>query len=91
MLSIRLRRAGSTKKPYFRVVVIEARSGARRQLRREPGHLQPAVEAGTGRYQQGAHRALAEEGRAPVGLSAHAAQQAPVARPVGRDRDGRAQ
>jgi len=27
MLSIRLRRAGSTKKPYFRVVVVEARSG----------------------------------------------------------------
>jgi small subunit ribosomal protein S16 len=27
MLSIRLRRAGSTKKPYFRVVVLEARSG----------------------------------------------------------------
>ena len=26
MLSIRLRRAGSTKKPYFRVVVLEARS-----------------------------------------------------------------
>lgn len=26
MLSIRLRRAGSTKKPYFRVVVQEARS-----------------------------------------------------------------
>ena len=26
MLSIRLRRMGSTKKPYFRVVVIEARS-----------------------------------------------------------------
>lgn len=27
MLSIRLRRAGSTKKPYFRVVVTETRSG----------------------------------------------------------------
>lgn len=27
MLSIRLRRAGTTKKPYFRVVVTEARSG----------------------------------------------------------------
>jgi small subunit ribosomal protein S16 len=27
MLSIRLRRAGSTKKPYFRVVITEARSG----------------------------------------------------------------
>ncbi len=27
MLSIRLRRAGTTKKPYFRVVVLEARSG----------------------------------------------------------------
>jgi small subunit ribosomal protein S16 len=26
MLSIRLRRAGSSKKPYFRVVVLEARS-----------------------------------------------------------------
>ena len=26
MLSIRLRRAGSSKKPYFRVVVVEARS-----------------------------------------------------------------
>jgi small subunit ribosomal protein S16 len=26
MLSIRLRRAGSTKKPYFRIVVTEARS-----------------------------------------------------------------
>ena len=28
MLSIRLRRAGSTKRPYFRVVVTEARSKA---------------------------------------------------------------
>lgn len=27
MLSIRLRRAGSTKKPFYRVVVMEARSG----------------------------------------------------------------
>ena len=27
MLSIRLRRAGSTKKPFFRVVVTEGRSG----------------------------------------------------------------
>ena len=27
MLSIRLRRAGTTKKPYFRVVVTEGRSG----------------------------------------------------------------
>ena len=27
MLSIRLRRAGTTKKPYYRVVVTEARSG----------------------------------------------------------------
>ena len=27
MLSIRLRRAGSSRKPYFRVVVTEARSG----------------------------------------------------------------
>jgi small subunit ribosomal protein S16 len=27
MLSIRLRRAGSSKKPYFRVVLVEARSG----------------------------------------------------------------
>jgi len=27
MLAIRLRRAGSSKKPYFRVVVLEARSG----------------------------------------------------------------
>ena len=27
MLSIRLRRAGSTKKPYFRVVITEGRSG----------------------------------------------------------------
>jgi small subunit ribosomal protein S16 len=27
MLSIRLRRAGSSKKPYFRVVVLEGRSG----------------------------------------------------------------
>jgi small subunit ribosomal protein S16 len=27
MLSIRLRRAGSKKKPYFRVVLVEARSG----------------------------------------------------------------
>ena len=27
MLSIRLRRAGTTKKPYFRVVVMEGRSG----------------------------------------------------------------
>jgi len=27
MLAIRLRRAGSSRKPYFRVVVLEARSG----------------------------------------------------------------
>ena len=60
MLSIRMTRVGSKKKPFFRVVVTEARSASREQLRRERGDVQPALEAGEGGDQQGARGALAE-------------------------------
>ena len=59
MLSIRLRRAGSTKKPYFRVVVTEGRS-ARDGSFVENVSMQPAVEAGRSGDRQDASRPLAE-------------------------------
>ena len=86
MLSIRMTRVGSKKKPFFRVVVTEARSALQSSFVENLGHLQPALEAGEGRDQQGARAALAEEGRAAVGLGAHAAREAPDARSVGAGR-----
>ena len=41
MLSIRLRRRGSTKKPYFRVVVTEARSARDSSFVENVGTYQP--------------------------------------------------
>jgi small subunit ribosomal protein S16 len=44
--SIRLSRGGSKKRPYYKIVVADARSAARRQLHREDRHLQPAARQG---------------------------------------------
>jgi ribosomal protein S16 len=44
MVAIRLRRAGSKKRPFFRVVVTDSRTRARQQFRRNPGPLQSAIE-----------------------------------------------
>ncbi len=63
MLSIRMTRVGSKKKPYFRVVVTEARSALQSRFVENLGTYNPRVEAGEGRDQQGAHAALAEQGR----------------------------
>ncbi len=46
MLSIRMTRVGSKKKPFFRVVVTEARSKRESSFVENARHLQPAHEAG---------------------------------------------
>ena len=60
MLSIRMTRVGSKKKPYFRVVVTEARSALQSSFVENLGTYNPRVEAGEGGDQQGAPAALAE-------------------------------
>ena len=76
-------RVGSKKKPYFRVVRDGGAVGARERFVENLGTYNPRVEAGGGQDQQGARRALAEEGRAAVRLGADAAREAPDARSVG--------
>ena len=64
---------GSTKKPYFRVVVTEARSARDSSFVENVGTYNPRSKPAQVELEQGAHRALAEEGRAAVRLGADAA------------------
>ena len=64
MLSIRLRRTGSTKRPYYRVVVADSRDVARRAFRRGARALRPAPRPRGGEDRRGAGEAL-DRRRAP--------------------------
>jgi hypothetical protein len=78
MLVIRMRRVGTTKKPFFRVVVTEAKTAGRAASSRTSGPTS-AFEASEGGDQQGAPAALAEARRAAVGFGAHVDREAPFA------------
>ena len=77
MLSIRMRRTGSKKRPFYRVVVAEGRDPREGSVPRDSRHLQPADQAGDGRDRSRAREPLDQEGRAAVGFGAHAAGAAP--------------
>ena len=84
MLSIRMTRVGSKKKPYFRVVVTEARSAREGSFVENLGHVQPAVEAGEGgRSTRSASQHWLKKGAKPSDSVRTLLAQAPVARPVG--------
>ena len=74
MLTIRLRRMGSTKKPYFRVVVTEARSARDSSFVENVGTYHPRSKPAQVELEQGAHRALDEAGREAVRFGADAAR-----------------
>ena len=73
MLTIRLRRMGSTKKPYFRVVVTEARSARDSSFVENVGTYYPRSKPA-----QVNLNALAQEGREAVRLGADVDGQASV-------------
>ena len=74
---------GSKKKPYFRVVVTEARSARDSSFVENVGTYNPRSKPAQVELNKERIAALAEAGRAAVGLGADAARQAPDARSVG--------
>ena len=79
MLAIRMRRVGSKKRPFFRLVVARseaARDGSFLEIARE---LLPASQAREDRSRSRARELLGVEGRAAVGHGAHADRAAPAA------------
>ena len=72
MLAIRLRRTGSKKRPFFRVVVTDSRAARDSSFVEVLGHYNPRTKPETLKLESRAARALAEVGRAAVGHGAHA-------------------
>ena len=68
MLAIRLRRTGSKKRPYFRVVVTDSRAARDSSFVEVLGHYNPRTYAGEARAQSRAARALGEGRGAAVRL-----------------------
>ena len=72
MVAIRLRRAGSKKRPFFRVVVTDSRAARDSSFVEILGHYNPRTKPALVDDRQGARRLLDQEGRAAVRLGAHA-------------------
>ena len=79
MVAIRLRRAGSKKRPFFRVVVTDSRAARDSSFVEILGHYNPRTKPAIVDVDSGARRLLAEQGRAAVGLGADADRAAPDA------------
>jgi ribosomal protein S16 len=77
MVVIRLRRAGSKKRPFFRVVVTDSRAARDSSYVEVLGHLQPAHQAGDAEARSRASGALAEARRAAVRHGPHAVDRMP--------------
>ena len=87
MLAIRLRRAGSKKRPFFRVVVTDSRAARDSSFVEVLGHYNPRTKPETLEARSRAARALGEAGRAAVRHRAHAGRPhaaAPPAAPADR-------
>ena len=92
MVAIRLRRAGSKKRPFFRVVVTDSRAARDSSFVEILGHYNPRTKPAIVQGGQGARRLLAQEGRPAVRLGADADrappdQPAPAAAAPAADRD----
>ena len=83
MLSIRMTRVGSKKKPFFRVVVTEARSALQSSFVENLGTYNPRSKPAKVEINKERVQHWLQQGRAAVRLGAHAAGQAPDARSVG--------
>ena len=94
MLVIRMRRTGSKKRPYYRVVVTERRSPREGRFIETLGFYNPRTRPAVVDVNKDRDRALDRAGRAAVGLGAHAAGAARDAgsrrRGAGDGRGGRA-
>ena len=66
MLAIRLRRTGSKKRPFFRVVVTDSRAARDSSFVEVLGHYNPAHEARDARLEAGSARSLDQGGRGSV-------------------------
>ncbi len=89
MLAIRMRKMGSKKRPFFRVVVTDSRAARDSSFVEIVGHYNPRPEAGKGRNRPGAHRLLGGQGREGLRYRAHAPETArEQARVCGRRRFG---
>ena len=76
MLVVRMRKAGSKKRPFFRVVVTDSRAARDSSFVEILGHYNPRT-AGDRRRPPGPRRLLDQQGRAAVGFGAHADQASP--------------
>ena len=72
MVAIRLRRAGSKKRPFFRVVVTDSRAARDSSFVEILGHYNPRTKPAIVEVETGARRLLARQGRAAVRLGPHA-------------------
>ena len=72
MVAIRLRRAGSKKRPFFRVVVTDSRAARDSSFVEILGHYNPRTKPAIVEVEPGARGLLVEAGRAAVRLGAHA-------------------
>ncbi len=72
MLVIRLRRAGSKKRPFFRVVVTDSRTARDSSFVEVLGHYNPRTKPETLKIDRERLDALAEAGRAAVRHGPHA-------------------
>ena len=77
MLAIRLRRAGSKKRPFFRVVVTDSRAARDSSFVEILGHYNPRTKPAIVDVDKDARRLLAGQGRAAVRLGADADRAAP--------------
>ena len=77
---------GSTKKPYFRVVVTEARSARDSSFVENVGTYNPRSKPAQVELNKERIEHWLKQGRAAVGFGADAAGEAPDARPVGAGR-----
>ena len=68
MVAIRLRRAGSKKRPFFRVVVTDSRAARDSSFVEILGHYNPRTKPALVDVEQGARRLLDQQGRAAVRL-----------------------
>jgi ribosomal protein S16 len=64
MVAIRLRRAGSKKRPYFRIVVTDSRAARDSSFVEILGTYNPRTRPGPGEHPAGARRLLDQQRRA---------------------------
>ena len=89
MVAIRLRRAGSKKRPFFRVVVTDSRAARDSSFVEILGHYNPRTKPALVEVDKERVDYWIEQGRAAVGFGAHADRASPDARRRRRRRRGR--